>query len=114
MTNAANVGSELIYENDTVAIWNFVLEVGEETAIHTHDRNYVWYAVQGSSLQVFDRENNDVGTLEVPTNCVYVLKIEDGFLEVVSEVSKGARVPVTHKAKNVGASPYREILVEFK
>jgi len=113
-TAVAGVGSEKLFENDKVIVWNFVLEPGEETPIHTHEHEYVWYAIEGSSLQVFDEAGKDLGTLPVPTGTVYELKLEDGHLEVVSEVAKGARVPVTHKAKNVGPTRYREILVEYK
>ena len=74
----------------------------------------MWYAIEGSSLQVFDDQGKDLGTLPVPTGTVYQLKLEDGHLEVVSETAKGARVPVTHSAKNVGPTRYREILVEWK
>jgi beta-alanine degradation protein BauB len=45
---------------------------------------------------------------------VYSLKLEDGFLEVLSDVGKGVRVPAKHKARNVGKSRYREVLVEYK
>jgi hypothetical protein len=45
---------------------------------------------------------------------VYSLKCEGGYLEVLSELGKGARVPATHKARNDGTRPYREVLVEYK
>jgi hypothetical protein len=33
---------------------------------------------------------------------------------VLSEIGKGAKVPATHKARNDGSKPYREVLVEYK
>src|SRR5690606_18191284 len=75
----AGVGSEKLFENDKIIVWNFVLEPGEETPIHTHEYNYVWYAINGAPLQVFDEHGKDLGTLDVPTGAVYVLKLEDGF-----------------------------------
>jgi mannose-6-phosphate isomerase-like protein (cupin superfamily) len=110
----AGVGSQKLFENDKVIVWDFVLAPGEETPIHTHEHEYMWYAIEGSTLQVFDENGKDLGTLPVPTGTVYQLKLEDGHLEVVSDTAKGARVPVTHKAKNIGPSRYREILVEWK
>jgi len=110
----AGVGSEKIFENDKVIVWNFVLQPGEETPLHTHEHAYMWYAIEGAPLQVFDAQGNDLGTLEVPTGAVYSLKLENGFLEVLSEPGKGVRVPATHKAKNVGPTAYREVLVEYK
>jgi len=40
--------------------------------------------------------------------------VDGDEIEVLSEPGKGMRVPATHKARNAGTTPYREILVEFK
>ena len=74
----------------------------------------MWYAIDGAPLQIFDEFGKDLGTLEVPSGGIYSLKLENGFLEVISEIGKGVKVPVTHKAKNVGKTAYREVLVEYK
>ena len=113
-TSTGSVGTELVFENDKVRVWNFELAVGEETEVHKHEHEYMWYAITGTYLQTFDQDGNDVGTLEVPTGAVYSLKLDDGYLEVTSDIAKGARVPATHSAKNVGITPYREVLVEYK
>ena len=110
----AGVGSEKIFENDKVIVWNFVLEPGQETPMHTHGHSYMWYAIEGAPLQVFDEHGNDLGTLEVPTGAVNSLKLNNGFLEVLSEPGKGLRVPAKHKARNVGSTKYREVPVEYK
>jgi beta-alanine degradation protein BauB len=110
----AGVGTEKLFENDKVIVWNFTLAPGEFTPVHTHEHNYMWYAIAGAPLQIFDAEGKDLGIFEVPTGAVYSLKLEDGYLEVLSEIGKGARVPATHKARNAGPTPYREILVEYK
>jgi hypothetical protein len=110
----AGVGSQKVFENDKVIVWNFVLEPGEETPIHTHELPYMWYAIEGAPLQIFDAQGNDLGTLLVPSGTVYSLKLENGFLEVLSNPGKGVRVPATHKARNLGSTRYREVLVEYK
>ena len=111
----AGVGTEKVFENDKVAVWNFELAPGEETPMHTHERSYMWYAISGAPLQVTDEHGNDVGTIEVPTG--------GGVLAAggrrrdrgpVRDRGKGMRVPARHKAKNVGTTPYREVLVEYK
>ncbi|MFT7773752.1 hypothetical protein [Roseateles sp.] len=48
------------------------------------------------------------------TGGVYSLKCENGIIEVLSDIGKGATVPATHKARNVGPTHYREVLVEYK
>ena len=52
MSNATKVASEpgvgtrKLFENDKVIVWDFVLPVGAETPVHTHDHSYMWFAVQ--------------------------------------------------------------------
>jgi len=109
-----NVGNAKLFENDKVAVWAFELEPGEESALHTHERSYMWYTIQGAPLQIFDEHGSDVGLFEVPTGGVFSLKCEDGVIEVLSDNGKGSTIPATHKAKNIGKNTYREILVEYK
>ncbi len=110
----AGVGSKKLFENDKVIVWDFVLEANEETPIHTHERSYMWYAIEGAPLQIYDEEGNDCGVFDVPTGGVFSLKCEGGVIEVLSELGRGAKVPATHKARNMGKSRYREVLVEYK
>ena len=98
----AGVGTEKVFENDKVAVWNFELAPGEETPLHTHERSYMWYAISGAPLQVTDEHGNDVGTIDVPTGGVFSLLVDGDEIEVLSEPGKGMRVPARHKAKNVG------------
>lgn len=109
-----NVGSEKLFENDKVIVWNFELAPGAETPMHTHEKSYMWYAISGAPLQIYDEHGNDCGVFDVPTNGVFSLKVEGGVIEVMSEIGKGVKVPATHKAKNIGPNPYREVLVEYK
>ena len=110
----AGVGTEKVFENDKVNVWNFELAPGEETPMHRHELSYIWYAISGSTLQVYDESDNDLGAFEVPTGAVFHLKVEDEEIEVMSDIGKGMRIPVNHKAVNVGSTPYREVLVEWK
>jgi hypothetical protein len=110
----AGVGSEKVSENDYVIVWNFTLEPGAFTPLHTHEHNYMWYAIQGALLQIFDEEDKHLGTFDVPTGAIYSLNLDSGYLELLSEIGKGARVPATHKARNAGSTPYREVPVEYK
>ena len=111
---AGNLGTEKVFENDRVTVWNFELAPGEETDVHTHDHDYMWYAIAGTTLHAFDENDKDLGLIEVPTGAVFSLKLDNGELEVLSELGKGMRIPACHKAKNVGPSTYREILIEYK
>ncbi len=111
---AGKLGTEKMFENDQVSVWNFEIAPGEETEMHTHERNYMWYAIQGSTVQVLDENDNDLGSLEIQTGDVYSFKVEDGDIVVLSEPSKGVRFPAKHKARHIGATTYREVMVEYK
>jgi hypothetical protein len=110
----AGVGTEKLFENDKVIVWNFELAPGAETPMHTHERSYMWYAIAGAPLQIYDEEGKDCGVFDVPTGGVFSLKVENGEIEVMSEIGKGVKVPATHKARNIGPTAYREVLVEYK
>ena len=106
------VGTTKVYENEKIIVWEFTLEPGEETPLHEHKHDYIFYIQNGSKLQVFGEEGNDLGTLDATTGSVFAFKVENGYL--VSTDEKNIRVPVTHTAKNVGTSNYKEILVVTK
>lgn len=108
------VGSTVVFENDKVKVWNFELQPGEETPMHRHDHSYIWYAISGGPLGVSDEHGNDLGVFEVPTGAVFNIRHNGNELEILSSIGRGDKFPLTHKAKNIGDSPYREILIEFK
>src|SRR5438552_19030652 len=54
------IGTDLIFEDDRVRIWQIVLEPGQEAATHTHLLDYTTIAVEGSTLE---RLNGD-GTID--------------------------------------------------
>ena len=107
-----DVGTTKLFENDKVIVWEFTLEPGEETAMHNHEYDYVFYALEGASLQVHDSHGNDLGTLAINTGDTYAFKVEKG--ELVSTDDRNLRVPTMHKARNIDTSRYREILIESK
>ena len=109
-----NVGSKIIFENDKIKVWDFILQPGEYTEIHKHDKSYIWYAIQGGPLDCDDEHGNDLGVFDVPTGSVWDIKCKGDELEVMSEIAQGTLFPATHRAKNAGDTPYREILIEFK
>ncbi|ENX12648.1 hypothetical protein F895_03025 [Acinetobacter sp. CIP 64.2] len=109
-----NVGNKIIFENEKIILWDFEIAIGEETELHTHEKSYIWYTTQGSTLQVLDRNRENCGVLELPTGGIVSLNVKDDVIEITSEIGNGAKLPATHLAKNIGNSVYREILLEFK
>lgn len=108
----AGVGSTKLFENDRVIVWDFVLEPGESTPVHTHERDYMWYVLEGSTLETLDEAGVCVGAFESKTGATYAFKCVGS--DLVSADEKDLRGPATHRARNAGSSRYREILVEMK
>ena len=108
----SEVGTKVVFEDDKIKVWELNLEPGERTAVPTHEMDYVFYVIDGSSLEIFDGDNQSIGTFEYKDGDVLPLRLEGGALVVVGNES--LRVPATHSARNAGDTPYREILVEKK
>jgi quercetin dioxygenase-like cupin family protein len=91
----ADVGTKLIFENERVKVWEFTLAPGESISAHTHDHDYFFYPIEGSTLEVTRAGGVRTATLEAGK--VYYRKRGD-----------------THGARNVGPTRYHEVLVELK
>ena len=108
----AGVGSNVVFEDDKIKVWEFNLEPGEQTPVHTHEMEYIFYVIDGTTLEVFDVDNNPLMPLELSDGDVVALRLEGDELVVIGNES--LRVPVTHSARNAGPTRYREILIEKK
>ena len=108
----AGVGTNVVFEDDKVKVWEFVLEPGEKTPVHTHELEYMFYVLEGSTLKVFDEDDNDLGDLPLEDGDVVALHIKGD--QLVLRDNPDHTVPVTHSAQNVGTSRYREVLIETK
>ncbi len=108
----AGVGSKVVFEDDKIKVWEFNLEPGERTPVHTHEMDYIFYVIDGTTLEVFDADDNELAPLEVASGDVVALRLEGDELVLISDETK--RVPATHSARNGGPYRYREILIETK
>ena len=105
----AEVATTKIFENDKICVWELVLEPGASTGVHTHTRDYMYYAIEGSTLEVSDEEGKVLSEIELNAGDSLAFRIEGNEL-----VGDEIRVPATHNARNIGNSRFREILVETK
>lgn len=108
----AGVGSNVVFEDDKIKVWEFDLDPGEQTPVHTHELDYIFYVIDGTTLEVFDKDSQFLSTIEVKDGDVVPLRLEGDELVVVGNESQ--RIPATHSARNGGPNRYREILVETK
>src|ERR1700712_2421680 len=87
------VGTKLLFENESVRVWDFALQPGQSTKIHTHKRDWLFVDVTDNNRLRIDYPNGDV-------TFIYV-----------DEAAEDRR---THRATNNGDKPVRQILVELK
>ncbi len=107
-----DVGTKKVFENDRIIVWEMLLEPGERTACHTHRHDYVFYILEGSTLEAFDEHDKFLYSFECKVGDAFAFKCENGWL--VSTDDKELRAPVTHSARNAGTTRFREILIETK
>jgi uncharacterized cupin superfamily protein len=106
------VGTAKVFEDDRVVIWELSLEPGQRTPRHTHHHDYVFYVLEGSTIEVFDENEKYLHTFEAKAGDAFAFNCRDG--ELVPASGLGTRTPVTHSARNVGTQRFREVLVETK
>lgn len=96
------VGTQVLFENDRVRVWEMRLAPGEESAVHRHDLDYLLVQIDGDRI---------AGVPEPDTKGVYNEYIE-------ADVMPGNAIYIERggieTALNVGKKPYYEILVELK
>lgn len=105
------VGSKVIYEDDTVRVWNFTLAPGEMTSMHRHDYGYHFVAITPTQLEVYGEDGTAL--FDFRAEGVLGFAIEGDFLKPIG-IELPWPVPRTHAAKNIGPDPYYEILYESK
>ena len=95
---AANpIGTELVFEDDTVRIWRIELEPGQEAGWHTHHLDYTSVVVEGD---VVERPNAD--------GSVDRLEITPG------SYMRWHQGTIRHALRNVGRKTFRNVIVEIK
>lgn len=95
-----DVGTQLLFEDDKVKIWEMVLEPGEHSALHRHDHDYYLAISSGDLVAGVIPEGGAM----------------DSFVGVVPPAGNTVGLPkgAIEWAWNVGNETYREILIELK
>jgi hypothetical protein len=96
------VGTKLLFENDRVKVWEMRLEPGEESAIHHHQLDYLMIQIEGDRM---------AGVPEPDSKGPYPDYIEGDIAP--GNVLYSGRGGV-ETARNVGKTPFYEIIVELK
>lgn len=94
------VGSEVLYEDDDVKIWELAMEPGEWSDLHHHEHDYFLVIDSGDLVAGVMPEGGPM----------------DWFVGKVPPQGNTVRVPKgnTEWAYNVGEKRYHEVLIELK
>ena len=93
-----SVGSTILFEDDTVRVWDATVEPGETLPIHQHDLDYVTVALTRSDVEVHEADGTVRRGHRVP-----------GDVQV-TRVGSGQR----HMLKNIGTATHRNRIIELK
>lgn len=97
-----DIGTNVIYEDDKVRVWRLKLGPGEESPVHRHDLDHLLVQVSGDRIAVIpepDTQGPFTELLEADVVPGAVVHVRQGGVE---------------RARNVGSSPYLEVIVELK
>jgi hypothetical protein len=97
-----DIGTNVIYEDDSVRVWRLKLGAGEESSVHRHELDHLLVQVSGDRIAVIPEPDT-----------------QGPFTEMLeADVVPGAVVHVrrggVERARNVGSLPYLEVIVELK
>lgn len=106
------VGTQKVFENDRVIVWNIELEPGEQGERHTHELDYFVRVFSGSTVEVCGADGKPLYTVEREAGAAVSFRIDGD--QLVPDQPGASPIPATHSARNVGKSTFGEILVEFK
>ena len=93
-----DIGTALLFENDRVKIWDFILDPGDAFPLHTHRLDHVIVVVEGSRLDVRYADGTR-RTVEPRPGDRYFCRVEGED---------------THDARNIGTHRYRNLIIELK
>ena len=96
-----DIASVVLFENERVKIWNLIVEPGQASAWHLHERDYVTITVEGGGLTL-ELEDRDTGEVASQTSAT----------QVGSWLYHGDHQ--VHRVVNNTGARYKNVLIELK
>jgi predicted metal-dependent enzyme (double-stranded beta helix superfamily) len=97
-----DIGTDLLFENDRIRIWQVKLAPGQDSDVHRHELDHVLIQIAGDRIAVVPEPDSQGPYREY----------------MAADVIPGASIYVTRggveTARNVGDQPYLEVIVELK
>lgn len=93
------IASKIVFNDTEKTVWEMILEPGEEFAFHTHVHDYLFYVIEGSTIEALDSNGDLTATIIANAGEVLSFKVDGEFL-----VSQQVTIPRSHGVRNVGTS----------
>jgi quercetin dioxygenase-like cupin family protein len=90
------VGSRILFENDTVRVWEISLEAGEHLPVHYHALPYLVVTIEAAHVRVIEHDGRVYDPADVPGDVTFR---EAGQI---------------HELQNISTSRYVNRVIEFK
>lgn len=95
------VGTQVLFENEYVRVWEMDLAPGESSDVHRHDHDYILVILEGDRIAALpepDTGGDHAEYFEAEIDPPMVVEMKKGGIET---------------AKNVGQKRYYELLIEL-
>lgn len=96
------IANRIVFENERVRIWEMRMGPGETGPVHGHDLDHVLVQISGDRMAVVPEPDS-----QGPFSDYQEADVEPGQCFFVG---RGG----VERARNVGAEPYHEIIIELK
>lgn len=106
------VGTDKVFEDDSVTIWKLQLAPGELGQLHTHERDFVVRILSGSTVEVSNGTGEVLYQVERHAGEMGTFRIVGD--EITSDFPGSRNIPATHRVRNIGQETFCEVLIEFK
>ena len=106
------IGTNILYEDNDVRIWNLTLEPGQMTSMHRHDCDCHIVTISSSTIEVWDSFGNNVFTTS-PIG-VAGFRLEGDIMTQIDVYDDALTFPRINAAKNIGNATLKQILYESK
>jgi hypothetical protein len=91
------IGTELVFEDDTLRVWRIDMPPGATADWHTHQLDYISVIIEGD---VIERPNAD--------GSVDRLEVKPG------DFMRSYQGPLRHMLRNIGERRFRNVVIEIK
>ena len=89
----SDVGTRKLFENDRVIVWDFILEPGETSTVHTHTRDYVFCVVEaGGGEELLDANGTFLGAGKINADETHYVELQGAELVSSDRAARKARI----------------------